>query len=78
MFDNGNEPYCDPEIGTSTEDLIKYICSGRYPGRPAGVTDAIWTVMESCFNQKITDRPTFEEILESVKAINEKISTFTS
>ncbi|KAI9023116.1 hypothetical protein DFJ74DRAFT_767759 [Hyaloraphidium curvatum] len=40
------------------------VAAGERPGRPAGVADAVWALVERCWAQEPRDRPAFGEVVE--------------
>jgi len=50
-------------------DVAKYVTEGKRPPRIEGCPDEYWKIIEKCWVQEPTDRPTFEEILKDFQDI---------
>ena len=49
---------------------IKYkIINGERPPRPAAMEDALWQILQDCWQHKAEDRPTAESLVPRLEAL---------
>lgn len=58
-----------PFEGVNQLVIVRKVCDkGERPARPDGVPDFVWSLMERCWAQLPTDRPTFKDIVREMES----------
>ncbi|KAL2913882.1 hypothetical protein HK105_206616 [Polyrhizophydium stewartii] len=65
----GNVPFSD---GIESHDAAAKIKAGERPSRPVGVPDALWRLIEDCWQQDPAKQPSFAQVVERLEAMPSK------
>uniref|UniRef100_A0A915L998 Protein kinase domain-containing protein n=1 Tax=Romanomermis culicivorax TaxID=13658 RepID=A0A915L998_ROMCU len=75
VFENGLEPFSDPQSPHAPAALSKYICSGNINPRPYEVSDSMWNLMKMCWTIEYSQRINILEVEQRLRAIIEEQMT---
>lgn len=59
LLTDGNLPYYQL---TTDREVVDFVCGAGLLERPDACSDALWTLLQSCWAPRPTDRPTFAEL----------------
>eukprot|EP00842_Homolaphlyctis_polyrhiza_P001316 jgi/Hompol1/2185/HPOL_005879-RA len=63
---SGEPPFKDVLYNSQVEKMIR---AGERPGRPEGVPDALWELIEQCWHMHPDERPDFKKIADRLEAM---------
>lgn len=71
VLSRGEKPFGEVRGNPSQRliQIIRKIEVGERPGRPGGVPDAIWSVVERCWAQEPKERPGFGAVAEELRGV---------
>jgi hypothetical protein len=63
-----------PFYGSPNQNVLTMVTSGKRPQRPRrfnapGITSAVWTVADKCWNQEAEERPDVRIVVDALKQI---------
>ncbi|KAI9032067.1 kinase-like domain-containing protein, partial [Hyaloraphidium curvatum] len=63
VFSGGRDPYEDLN---SPAAVMRAIFTGQRPSRPSDIPNAIWSLVEQCWREERSERPTMAELAEAL------------
>uniref|UniRef100_A0A915L6B3 receptor protein-tyrosine kinase n=1 Tax=Romanomermis culicivorax TaxID=13658 RepID=A0A915L6B3_ROMCU len=75
VYEDGKDPYSEPNMPSTSAALSRFISNGNHPPRPVGLNDGIWDIMLACWRKQPTERPSFEEIVDQIRNFHDRSSS---